>query len=1250
MAVNVITWNVRGLNNPIKRKLVLDHLKRNNVHIALLQETHLVGSKTMALKRPWIGWAYHSSYSVYSAGVSILIHKQVPFKLENLSIDQKGKFIFLHCKIGQNELIIANVYIPPPYSDNSIKVWADFSAKYPHAMNLLSGDFNTVLNSDFDRLRKVGSHTTEPTTNLRLLMEEMSMTEVWRHQHPYDKQFSCFSTSHLVLSRLDMMFANASLLPKIALTRYLPRGISDHAPMLAVLTITNPPTTARWSINPVWFHILRNQAELDEEILEFFQINGGTADTLTVWETFKAYIRGTLNTQIRAHKKKTREAIVKTESKVEQVEQQATQTPTESNLKLLHHWQEVYAKQQWETSQHKLFFSKINTFVHGERAGKLLAYMIKNQTSPPAITTLKDKNGLAHSDPEKIKGILSAFYKDLYSSKLATSLDNIKCYLATLNLPKLNQDYRAFLEQPISTEEVADAIDSFPSGKASGADGIPIELYKRHSKTLSPMLQKVFAEALRVGTLPPSMYEAAIALLAKPGKDPQLSESYRPISLLTADVKILAKILAKRLAQVVKHLVGEDQTGFIPEKTTALNLRRLFLNMSITHTNSSTRAVAALDIAKAFDTVEWPFLWEVLNANGIGPNFIAYIKLLYVKPTASLRVNSDLTEPFELSRGTRQGCTLSPLLFALAIEPFAQAVRLHPQLVGLEIANRLEKIQLYADDTLVYLGDRGPSLDTLISLTTQFARASGLCVSPSKSVLFLLDPPKEGENLDKCPLQVVQEFTYLGIRIANPLTKYYDLNVKPLIAWVQAKAEAWAALPLGPMGRIQLTKMIITPKIQYALWHSPIWIKKKFFNALDKTLKQFIWGKSRSRLALETLQLPQGTGGLAFPNMSLYFLSAQLTHCRQMVKHTAEKSIYHLWSAVTPTQPTPFRGLLAKGPQVKGTKNNSLLTLHQKVWQTAHQVMNYSALHPQTPIYSNLEFPSLKALQPHPIWLEHDIPTLGSLWDRKGMVQFKTLQLEYGLPKSQWLTYNGIATAIRKRNSAQKIIIEVSDLTSVIFEGKNKGLISNVYKKLIKQSVQTKTIKALTKWENDIPALTESQWQQALKTPALVSLNYKYRMLQLYIVHRAYLTKSRLHRIDPNISPLCNRCQQEEGTLIHTLWSCTKLNVYWTEVLDTLSQLLQYPIPRSPQICLLGVISSLELPAAELHFLQKVLFLARKAITRLWKSSEPPTYYQWYSAVGDLCKVEKAAYTKNGTYNKYLAIWNKWNNAHNPKR
>lgn len=79
------------------------------------------------------------------------------------------------------------------------------------------------------------------------------------------------------------------------------------------------------------------------------------------------------------------------------------------------------------------------------------------------------------------------------------------------------------------------------------------------------------------------MREALVVLIPKPGKDPSLPESYPPFSLLQLNIKILAKIISLRLNKVILNLVHPDQIGFMPNKNTAFNLRRLFLNLQATH-------------------------------------------------------------------------------------------------------------------------------------------------------------------------------------------------------------------------------------------------------------------------------------------------------------------------------------------------------------------------------------------------------------------------------------------------------------------------------------------------------------------------------------------------------------------------------------------------------------------------------------------------------------------------------------------
>lgn len=100
------------------------------------------------------------------------------------------------------------------------------------------------------------------------------------------------------------------------------------------------------------------------------------------------------------------------------------------------------------------------------------------------------------------------------------------------------------------------------------------------------------------------------------------------------------------------------------------------------HDNAGSRVVVSLDAAKVFDSVEWRYLWECLHKFGFGPKFIKWLQLLYQAPTARILVNGRISPSFPLSRGTGQGCPISPLLYALAVEPLAIALRKHPNING----------------------------------------------------------------------------------------------------------------------------------------------------------------------------------------------------------------------------------------------------------------------------------------------------------------------------------------------------------------------------------------------------------------------------------------------------------------------------------------------------------------------------------------------------------------------------------------
>lgn len=164
-----------------------------------------------------------------------------------------------------------------------------------------------------------------------------------------------------------------------------------------------------------------------------------------------------------------------------------------------------------------------------------------------------------------------------------------------------------------------------------------------------------------------------------------------------------------RLSQVVSKLIRPDQSGFMPNRSMANNLHRLYLNLQIPTDNQGQRAILSLDAAKAFDRVEWDYLWKTLEKFNLGETIISWIKLLYKAPKACIRINNTLSISFDLCSGTRQGCPLSPLLFALAIEPLAAAIRANTKIVGFRRSTGEDKLALYADDALLFLGDTSTS-------------------------------------------------------------------------------------------------------------------------------------------------------------------------------------------------------------------------------------------------------------------------------------------------------------------------------------------------------------------------------------------------------------------------------------------------------------------------------------------------------------------------------------------------------------
>ncbi|XP_078580636.1 uncharacterized protein LOC144864435 [Branchiostoma floridae x Branchiostoma japonicum] len=220
---------------------------------------------------------------------------------------------------------------------------------------------------------------------------------------------------------------------------------------------------------------------------------------------------------------------------------------------------------------------------------------------------------------------------------------------------------------PPSKIEIRKAISSLKNGKAAGPDGIPPEAWKEAGnlsvEALHPLLSRIWLEE----RTPTDWKRGTIIKLPKKG-DLTQCKNWRGIMLLSVASKLLCRIILNRTANAMETKLRDNQAGFRANRSCSDQIAtlRVIVEQS-TEFNSQLYAVF-VDYEKAFDSLDRTSLWNILAHYGIPPKIINMIKVFYNNFQAQVSHEGDLTEPFNMTTGVRQGCLLSPLLFITALD------------------------------------------------------------------------------------------------------------------------------------------------------------------------------------------------------------------------------------------------------------------------------------------------------------------------------------------------------------------------------------------------------------------------------------------------------------------------------------------------------------------------------------------------------------------------------------------------------
>ncbi|PKU62946.1 integrator complex subunit 11 [Dendrobium catenatum] len=262
-------------------------------------------------------------------------------------------------------------------------------------------------------------------------------------------------------------------------------------------------------------------------------------------------------------------------------------------------------------------------------------------------------------------------------------------------------------------------------------------------------------------------------------------KDFRPISLCNVIYKIIAKLIANRMKEVMPFIIHPSQEGFIHKRVISDNiLLDADILWNFNHRGKQKYFCAKFDITKAFDTVSREFLFKRLEAKGFPEIFIKWIKACTTNVYYSICLNGSLEGYFNSSSGIRQGCPLSPYLFSIVMDCLSTRLDCATSTFLFEVFKvgdcHISHL-MYADDLLVF-GKASSHNDRILSaMLWDFAVSSGLHVNPVKSSILF---SKNTTNADEiCNILSIQQsfspLKYLGLPIFYKKLKVADFQ--PLI-------------------------------------------------------------------------------------------------------------------------------------------------------------------------------------------------------------------------------------------------------------------------------------------------------------------------------------------------------------------------------------------------------------------------------------------------------------------------------------
>lgn len=842
--------------------------------------------------------AFHKGYTLiygglpghYSGTLTCVKTSLLPRIILN---HDSGRCLGISMQTTWGTILVYNVYAHNAHQDRTL-LWNDL-AQQPLFDGILCGDFNMVLDP-VDSTTGASAATWSEKQSWDLVTSTHALQDAWNLLHA-DIVFTFHSQAHSnAWARLDRVYLSGTQWcpPEISLQVDCQWHWSDHFPLFLHLKLYDWKTHMKglYPNRPLMVNNLHCKKSLFRDYVSqvCFAVNDMYDDATEKWQAFTMQMQNVIKITGKWFAYKDRRERHKHQHTLQTLRTKANVVPlSDREEQCMNHAIQMLSQADIEDTKKARFLARCHAITDNDCASKGFFDRLRSNRNRTSIASITMDDGTCITDASQLANACTHFYGQILSAPSEPSRIKSVANQAILQYVDtvVSEANANRLESPFSKEEVLYALKQLQNEKTPGIDGFSKEFMLQFWEWLGPWVLEIINTAWATQSLHPDITRGIIKLLPKQVFCSTFAH-WRPISMMGIIYKIMAKAIAIRVSPLLRNTVHSSQSGFIGGRSIYDNILAVQLGVEYARRSKQEMILLQLDFAKAFDSVNWDFISNTLHKMGFGPKISNVINLLGMGAESVLSLNGFLTPAIPIKRSVRQGCPLSPLLFAVATHPlFCMLEKLSTDgvLQGLRLPQRSLAGLGFADDTLMFLQASNSNIATCLTLMGMFSDASNLKLNIDKSTLIDVSA-KDFESLI-WPGKRVQKgcvFRYLGYPIGIEVTN------KQLLDWVldrvRKKIHYWHSSEWPLHVRLRIIQAILIP---YVLFFLPLldW-KMNHLESINSLLIRFLWNPKPGKavcppIRWKTVCTPKSLGGLGVLDLETHMHARRATFIHHML-------------------------------------------------------------------------------------------------------------------------------------------------------------------------------------------------------------------------------------------------------------------------------------------------------------------------------------------------------------------------------